>query len=111
VIAPSVHSAPDDAHGPTNANNLVGLCWTHHRLVHEGHWTVTGNPEHHDLSFHSPQGRTLTSRPQPLGPTLLDHLEHLTGLRFHQRPPDPDDTDDADDPSPPEPDTERTDDG
>jgi hypothetical protein len=53
--------------GPTNAHNLVGLCWYHHRLVHEGHWTIHGNPDH-ELTFTSPHGRRLRSRPQPLRP-------------------------------------------
>ncbi|MGY6502043.1 MAG: hypothetical protein ACXIVQ_14265, partial [Acidimicrobiales bacterium] len=30
--------------GPTNADNLIGLCWHHHHLVHDGNWTITGNP-------------------------------------------------------------------
>src|SRR5690606_11931922 len=51
--------------GPTDANNLCGLCWYHHRLVHEGGWTVDGNPEHGDLVFASPHGRRLRSRPNP----------------------------------------------
>lgn len=52
--------------GPTDANNLVGLCWYHHRLVHEGGWEIRGNPEAGDLVFTSPLGRRLRSRPNPL---------------------------------------------
>jgi hypothetical protein len=28
-------------HGPTDLDNLIPACDTHHHLVHEGHWTVT----------------------------------------------------------------------
>jgi hypothetical protein len=31
--------------GPTQPDNLVMLCRYHHRLVHEGGWTVRGDPE------------------------------------------------------------------
>ena len=48
--------------GPTNANNLVGLCWWHHHCVHEGGWTITGNPDN-EITFTSPYGRELHSKP------------------------------------------------
>ncbi|MFP3908182.1 MAG: hypothetical protein ACLFWR_14220 [Acidimicrobiales bacterium] len=52
--------------GETNADNLCGLCWYHHRLVHEGDWKVEGDPDG-ELTFVSPdRRRRLTSRPQPL---------------------------------------------
>lgn len=51
--------------GPTNADNLVGLCWWHHHCVHEGGWTITGNPEG-ELIFRSPYERELRSKPKPL---------------------------------------------
>jgi hypothetical protein len=51
--------------GSTNADNLVGLCWSHHRLVHEGGWTIEGNPEG-EITFVSPdRSRRLPSRPAP----------------------------------------------
>jgi hypothetical protein len=53
------------AEGPTNADNLVGLCWLHHHLVHEGGWVITGHPDH-ELVFTGPAGRTLRSRPRPV---------------------------------------------
>jgi 5-methylcytosine-specific restriction endonuclease McrA len=28
--------------GPTVLDNLVLLCWDHHQLVHEHHWSLTG---------------------------------------------------------------------
>ena len=56
--------------GDTNADNLCGLCWHHHHLVHEGGWNVEGNPNG-ELTFVSPdRRRRLTSRPQP----LRDHV-------------------------------------
>ena len=51
--------------GPTNADNLIGLCWYHHHLVHEGGWTIEGNPEC-EVAFISPFGRRLRSKPNPL---------------------------------------------
>jgi hypothetical protein len=49
--------------GPTNLDNLIGLCWDHHHKVHEGGWTITGNPNT-ETTFHHPNGvKTLTSRP------------------------------------------------
>jgi hypothetical protein len=49
--------------GPTNLDNLIGLCWHHHHKVHEGGWTITGNPNG-DVTFHHPNGhKTFTSRP------------------------------------------------
>lgn len=56
--------------GPTDLDNLVGLCWEHHRLVHEGGWRLEGSPDA-ELTFVSPDSRRrLTSRPQPLHPKL-----------------------------------------
>lgn len=56
--------------GETNADNLVGLCWPHHRLVHEGGWHIEGNPEG-EITFVSPDGsRRLRSRPAPRRPDL-----------------------------------------
>jgi len=44
--------------GPTNADNLILLCQSHHRLVHEGGWSARGDPAH-GLRFHGPTGRPL----------------------------------------------------
>lgn len=32
-------------HGPTNIDNLLPLCETHHHLVHEAAWTLTMTPD------------------------------------------------------------------
>jgi hypothetical protein len=63
-----IHHVKHWAHeGETNLDNLIGLCWEHHRLVHEGGWTIEGNPNG-EVVFISPDGeRRLPSRPQPLG--------------------------------------------
>ena len=45
--------------------NLIGLCWWHHHCVHEGGWTITGNPDS-EVTFTSPYGRELRSKPKPL---------------------------------------------
>jgi hypothetical protein len=42
--------------GPTDLDNLVLLCGAHHRLVHEGGWTIRGHPARR-LRFHDPGGR------------------------------------------------------
>ncbi|MGH2710720.1 MAG: DUF222 domain-containing protein [Actinomycetota bacterium] len=43
--------------GPTDLGNLVRLCKTHHRLVHECGWTIRGHPDRR-LTFHRPRERT-----------------------------------------------------
>lgn len=67
--------------GPTDANNLVGVCWAHHRLVHEGGWDVEGDATC-EVTFVGPIGdrRRLSSRPQPLAQSLCRE----------KRPPDSD---------------------
>ena len=32
--------------GPTDLDNLILLCWFHHRFLHEHRWHITGNPNH-----------------------------------------------------------------
>jgi len=65
--------------GTTDACNLAGLCWYHHHLVHEGDWTVLGNADG-ELTFTSPHGRQLRSRPQPLAPHTRRRAAHATGI-------------------------------
>ena len=40
--------------GPTDLDNLVRLCRTHHRLVHEAGWRISGHPAAR-LRFHRPR--------------------------------------------------------
>ena len=64
--------------GHTNLDNLIGLCWEHHRLVHEGGWTILGNPNG-EVEFLSPDGeRRLPSRPQPAGPRARGVIHRRT---------------------------------
>ena len=51
--------------GATDAANLMGVCWHHHHLLHEGGWNATGNADH-EILVTSPHGRTLQSRAGPL---------------------------------------------
>ncbi|HEX2031693.1 MAG TPA: DUF222 domain-containing protein [Actinomycetota bacterium] len=48
--------------GPTTLDNLLLLCWYHHRLIHERGWGITGHPAT-DLRFHDPTGRALRTHP------------------------------------------------
>ena len=51
--------------GATDACNLMGVCWHHHHLLHEGGWNATGDADH-EITITSPFGRILTSRVGPL---------------------------------------------
>lgn len=43
-----VHHLVHWAHGgPTDLDNLITLCGLHHRLIHEGGWSVSGDPTDH----------------------------------------------------------------
>lgn len=68
--------------GLTEESNLVALCWFHHHAVHEGGWTIEGDPQGR-LTFSSPRGRTLKIGPPPLRDDVRDHL----GLRWCGDPP------------------------
>lgn len=72
--------------GPTDADNLVGLCWHHHRLLHEGRWNAAGDADH-EIVFTSPHGRTLTSRPPPLDPAVRHRARRAAGLPDRPRSP------------------------
>ena len=49
--------------GSTTADNLVLLCSTHHRLVHEGGFRVSR--EAATVAFHDPHGRLVEQCPAP----------------------------------------------
>ena len=51
--------------GATDAANLMGVCWHHHHLLHEGGWNATGNADH-EILVTSPYGRTLQSQAGPM---------------------------------------------
>lgn len=48
--------------GPTRSDNLLGLCWFHHHLVHEGGWCLTGDANH-DIKGTGPDGRVWANAP------------------------------------------------
>jgi hypothetical protein len=51
--------------GPTEPSNLVCLCPHHHRALHHGEYTITGNPEDGTLEFRDKWGTVIG--PPPLG--------------------------------------------
>lgn len=53
--------------GATAEANMLMLCGRHHRFVHEHGWHVTGHPGHR-LTFHRPDGTTLTAGPRAHAP-------------------------------------------
>jgi hypothetical protein len=65
-----VHHVVHWAHGgPTTSSNLTGLCYHHHRLVHEGGWSITGNANQ-QITFTSTLGHRYPSRPPDRTPRL-----------------------------------------
>ena len=65
-----VHHVRHREHGGANtAHNLVTLCWFHHRLVHEGGWTLTvestGRGAAPVLLAITPDGNRLPMAPPP----------------------------------------------
>ena len=64
--------------GPTRPNNLVCLCRRHHRLMHEGHWNITGDPRG-EILFHQPNGTIIAGQPpQHTGTAALINQLGLT---------------------------------
>ena len=49
-------------HGPTVEENLVCLCRRHHRLMHEGGWSISGDPNG-ELWFRRPDGTIVPASP------------------------------------------------
>jgi hypothetical protein len=45
--------------GSTDLANLAPLCPFHHKLIHEGNWTIEGDPARL-LTFRSPEGRAVS---------------------------------------------------
>jgi hypothetical protein len=59
------HIVPWKAGGHTDLDNLSLVCLHHHHVVHSTGWKMTGNANE-ELTFTSPKGRVMTSRPSPL---------------------------------------------
>jgi hypothetical protein len=51
--------------GPTNLDNMITLCGTHHRFVHEMGWHIVGNPSG-AVEFIRPDGKCANGPPPPL---------------------------------------------
>jgi hypothetical protein len=55
----------DDDAGPTDADNVIQICPSHHRYLHDYGWKIRGKPDG-NLVFVAPDGQTLTGRaPKP----------------------------------------------
>jgi hypothetical protein len=52
--------------GPTDLDNLVLLCHTHHRMLHEGGWRLRGHPADDQLVWIRPDGTRLETSPETL---------------------------------------------
>jgi len=52
--------------GPTTSSNMLGLCWFHHHLVHEGGWELSGDANC-DIKGTGPDGRVWTTGPPGSG--------------------------------------------
>lgn len=48
--------------GPTRSDNMLGLCWHHHHLVHEGGWELSGDANV-EVKGTGPDGRVWTTGP------------------------------------------------
>jgi uncharacterized protein DUF222/HNH endonuclease len=59
------HIVPWNPGGRTDLDNLVLVCLHHHHVVHSKDWKMTGNANE-ELTFTTPKGRVMTSRPSPL---------------------------------------------
>jgi Domain of unknown function (DUF222)/HNH endonuclease len=59
--------------GPTDPDNLVLLCGFHHRLIHEGGWTISAG-RGGDVLITRPTGQVLASGPPPLRPDVHRRL-------------------------------------
>jgi hypothetical protein len=56
--------------GPTNTENLAGLCSFHHHRHHDGTYTVSGNADlRNGLIFQRADGTTIIPGPQPIQPS------------------------------------------
>ncbi len=84
------HVTPWTRGGRTDLDNLALLCLHHHRRVHSGGWTMSGNAND-ELTFMGPSGRLMTSRPSPLW-TAVNHTRrdrgdgHPSGIRPGRAP-------------------------
>lgn len=73
--------------GPTQLANLIQLCRHHHRLVHEGGYSVNFAPDT-KLRFRRADGSPVPERPEPPSGTTRDLKtdHHRRGLEIKPRP-------------------------
>jgi hypothetical protein len=74
--------------GRTDEDSLVGLCWGCHHRVHEGGWTITGDPNG-ALVFTNPFGESVTSLRQPVARDLRRRAARAAGVRLGDQHPGP----------------------
>ncbi len=73
------HVVPWKPGGRTDLDNLVLVCLHHHHVVHSKGWEMTGNANE-ELTFTTPKGRVMTSRPSPLwARTTAGSRSNVTG--------------------------------
>lgn len=65
--------------GPSDLDNLLMLCGTHHRLVHEGGWKIVGDPNG-TLTFIGPGGRWFEQGPPALRETFRERVAAMAGV-------------------------------
>jgi hypothetical protein len=87
-----IHHIIHWAHGgPTNLDNLISLCPYHHRLLHEGGWKISGDPNG-EVTWIRPGGTPFVpgwrDEQASNGVPLLDDFT----IPNHLRNPEPDDT-------------------
>jgi hypothetical protein len=73
--------------GETSLDNLVLLCWQHHRLVHEGGYTIE-NDQAGGLRFRNRHGLVCQTRPPRPPPGSVDEVvdhNHRLGLEIGPR--------------------------
>jgi hypothetical protein len=66
-------------HGETEPDNLVLLCWFHHHLLHEQHWSIEPLGAGH-FALNPPPNHPQPGNPQMLRPPQV-------GLTLPQQPP------------------------
>ena len=72
--------------GPSTVSNVVELCWFHHRLVHEGGWTVRFL-EGGEVIAVNPAGNVISSLVEPCAPVraTVEHCNNAEGLAIDSK--------------------------
>jgi hypothetical protein len=74
--------------GRTDLDHLVGLCWGCHHRVHEGGWTISGNPNG-ALVFTNPYGQAVTTLRQPLAKDIRRRAAQAAAVHLGDQAPSP----------------------